>query len=99
MTIEKNLDGSTLTIALFGRLDTSSAPELEKTISGSVEGVLDLVLDFKEIEYISSAGLRTILAAQKMMEKKDGTLVVRKVSETVQEIFDVTGFSSIITIE
>lgn len=99
MTIEKNLDGQTLTMSLIGRLNTSTAPELESEIKDSTADANDLVLDFTELEYISSAGLRVILSAQKLMNAKGGSMVVKNVRDTVKEIFEVTGFSSIITIE
>lgn len=99
MTIGKTLDGTTLTMSLEGRLNTSTAPELEAEIKESTTDVTSLIMDFKELEYISSAGLRVILSAQKIMNAKGGSMVVRNVRDTVKEIFEVTGFSSIITIE
>lgn len=99
MTIEKNLDGKSLTMCLIGRLNTSTAPELEADIKSSTADVDDLCLDLKELEYISSAGLRVILAAQKLMNSKGGNLAVINAVDTVKEVFEVTGFSSIINIE
>ena len=98
MNIEKNLNGATLTMTISGRLDTTSAPQLEGELKASLPGVEHLVLDFSELAYLSSAGLRVLLAAQKIMNKQ-GDMVVRNVNETVADIFDVTGFSDILTIE
>lgn len=98
MTITKNLSGSTLTVAVEGRLDTITAPELETTLKSSLDGVTELIIDIEKLDYISSAGLRVLLSAQKTMNGK-GKMSVRNVSETVMEIFEVTGFSDILTIE
>ena len=98
MTIEKMLNGAELTITLTGRLDTTTAPELETEMKSSLPGVESLILDFAGLEYLSSAGLRVILSAQKAMNKQ-GSMVVRNVNETIAEIFEVTGFSDILTIE
>ena len=98
MTIEKNLAGADLTIILTGRLDTTTAPQLENELKASLEGVENLALDFAGLDYLSSAGLRVLLAAQKTMNKQ-GSMVVRHVNETIAEIFDVTGFCDILTIE
>ena len=98
MTIEKNLNGTELTVTIVGRLDTTTAPDLEPSLKESVEGVTKLILDFAELEYLSSAGLRVILAAQKVMNKQ-GEMVIRHVNETINEIFEVTGFIDILTIE
>lgn len=98
MTIQKNLEGTTLTLALKGRLDTTTAPQLEAEVKGSLEGVTALVLDLAELEYISSAGLRVVLSAQKVMNKQ-GSMVVRNINEYVMEVLEVTGFSDILTIE
>ena len=81
-----------------GRIDTITAPELETEVKDSLEGVEELVFDFEKLDYISSAGLRVLLSAQKIMNKQ-GSTVVRSASEDVKEIFDVTGFSDILTIE
>jgi anti-sigma B factor antagonist len=97
MKIEQNKNGNELTIALQGRLDTATAPELEEVIRSSLDGVTELVLDLKELDYISSAGLRVLLAAQKTMNKQ-GAMKVQNVNETVNEIFEVTGFTDILTI-
>ena len=98
MTIDTNLNGTVLTAALGGRLDTTTAPELESKLKSSLDGVTALILDFKDLEYISSAGLRVLLSMQKIMMKRDGMKLVN-VSETISEIFEVTGFSDILTIE
>ena len=98
MTIEKTLTAVELTITLTGRLDTTTAPQLENELKSSLNGVDNLVLDFAALDYLSSAGLRVLLAAQKQMNKQ-GSMVVRNVNETIAEIFDVTGFSDILNIE
>ena len=98
MTIEKTLAGTELTITLTGRMDTLTAPQLEAELKESLPGVESLVLDFANLEYLSSAGLRVLLAAQKIMNKQ-GKMAVRHVNETIAEIFDVTGFCDILTIE
>ena len=98
MTINKTKTDSVLTVALEGRLDTTTAPELEAALNGALEGVTELVMDFAKLEYISSAGLRVLLSAQKTMNKQ-GKLKVLHVSADVMEIFEVTGFSDILTIE
>lgn len=96
MTIDKQLNGSELTIALGGRLDTTTAPDLERELK-ALEGVNSLILDFSRLDYISSAGLRVLLSAQKTMQKKGGMKIIH-VNELVQEVFEVTGFSDILTI-
>lgn len=98
MTIEKNLNGTELTVAVVGRLDTGTAPDMEEVLKESFEGITKLILDFEGLEYLSSAGLRVILQAQKTMNKQ-GEMVVRNVNETVNEIFEVTGFCDILNIE
>lgn len=98
MTVEKKQNGSALTLVVEGRLDTTTAPELESVIAGGTDGITELVLDFSNLDYISSAGLRVLLSAQKKMTAKGGTLEVTGVNETVSEIFEVTGFSDILTI-
>ena len=96
MTIEKTLNGETLTLKVIGRLDTSTAPQLEAEMNDSLDSAKDLILDFSELEYISSAGLRVILKAQKLMNKQ-GTMKLTGVNDTVMEVFDITGFSDILT--
>ena len=98
MTIDKQLNGSELTLALNGRLDTTTAPELEAVIKENLAGVTNLVMDFAGLEYLSSAGLRVILSAQKTMNKQ-GEMVIRNVNETINEVFEITGFIDILTIE
>ena len=98
MTIEKNLNGTELTVIIAGRLDTTTAPEFEASLKESFEGLEKLVLDFATLEYLSSAGLRVLLAAQKTMNKQ-GEMIIKNVNETISEIFEVTGFSDILTIE
>ncbi len=98
MTINKTGSGSELTMALDGRLDTVTAPELEAELKNSLEGVNSLIFDFSELEYISSAGLRVLLSAQKQMNKQ-GAMKLTNVNETIQEIFEVTGFADILTVE
>ena len=96
MEIIKKSEGSKLTIALVGRLDTTTAPELEAEIKSSLDGVTEFVLDFEALEYVSSAGLRVILMAQKLM-KKQGSMVLVNVNADIMEVFDITGFSDILT--
>ena len=98
MTIEKIMNNAELTLVLEGRLDTITAPQLEEALKERLEGVQRLVLDFKALEYISSAGLRVLLMAQKVMNKQ-GTMVIRNVNETISEVFDITGFADLLTIE
>lgn len=98
MTIEKKLNNEELTITLGGRLDTVTAPSLEEELKASLEGIKELVLDFQALEYISSAGLRVLLMAQKTMNKQ-GSMVIRNVNETIAEVFEITGFADMLTIE
>ncbi len=97
MTIEKIINENELTVTLTGRLDTATAPQLETELK-DLFGVEKLVLDFAALEYLSSAGLRVLLAAQKVMNKQ-GKMIIRNVNETIAEIFEVTGFVDILTIE
>ena len=98
MNINKTVNGNQLEIALEGRLDTSTAPTLEAELKGSLAGKEKLVLDFSLLDYLSSAGLRVLLGAQKIMNKQ-GEMIVRNVNETIMEIFEVTGFCDVLTIE
>lgn len=98
MTIEKVQNGNELTIKLSGRLDTITAPNLEAELKSSLEGVGSLIFDLAELEYVSSAGLRTLLMAQKTMNRL-GSMKIVNVCEEVKEIFDITGFTDIFTIE
>lgn len=98
MTIEKKTEGSKLTLNISGRLDTSTAPQLEEVITNEITNVKDLVLDFATLDYVSSAGLRVILKAQKKMNTV-GTMKIVNVNESIMEVFNITGFDSILTIE
>ena len=98
MTINKTVSGTSLELALSGRIDTKTAPELEAEIAASLDGIEHLIIDFSEVPYISSAGLRVMLSAQKRMNKQ-GDMKVTNVNESVMEIFEVTGFSDFLNIE
>ncbi|MBQ8913182.1 MAG: STAS domain-containing protein [Lachnospiraceae bacterium] len=98
LNIEKKENGKELEIILDGRLDTTTAPDLEKSVKESIEGVENLIYNFEKLEYISSAGLRVLLSSQKIMNKQ-GSMVVKGSSDEVKEIFEVTGFSDILNIE
>ena len=98
MNIYKTTEGTQLHIALEGRLDTTTAPQLEAELKTALDGVTRLEFDFSGLEYLSSAGLRTILAAQKAMNKQ-GEMMIRNVNETIMEVFEITGFVDILTIE
>ncbi|EOT24469.1 anti-anti-sigma factor [Eubacterium sp. 14-2] len=98
MIITKTTDGTSLTLVLEGRLDTMTAPQLESELRDSIEGIDKLFLDFASLEYISSAGLRILLSTQKIMNKQ-GSMVIRNANEGVMDIFDITGFADILTIE
>lgn len=98
MTITTNQENGKLQVALEGRLDTNTAPQLEAELKRSVSGITELEFDFTGLEYISSAGLRVLLAAQKVMNKQ-GSMVLRNVNSMVMEVFEITGFVDILTIE
>lgn len=98
MTIKKDLEGTKLTVAVEGRIDTTTAPELESELKASLDEITELIIDFSAVEYISSAGLRVLLSAQKTMSKK-GSMKLIGVDPDIMEIFEVTGFSDILTIE
>ena len=98
MTINKELNGQELKIALEGRLDTTTSPELEQELKSSLDGVTSLTVDLASLDYISSAGLRVLLSAQKTMNKQ-GSMVVKNVSEEIMEVFEVTGFTDFLVIE
>ena len=98
MTINKKSEGEKLTLTLSGRLDTNTAPALEAELKHSVDGVKELIFDFSGVEYISSAGLRILLAAQKVMNRQ-GSMKLIGVNDDVMEVFEITGFSDILTIE
>ena len=97
MTINKEMNGKELTIVPEGRLDTMTAPELEAELSQSMDDAESLVLDFSKLDYISSAGLRVLLSAHKTMSGKGG-MKLTNVNEIVREVFEVTGFAEILTI-
>lgn len=99
MTINKQLEGTKLTIALEGRLDTTTAPQLEASVNESIESASDLEFDFGALEYISSAGLRVMLSAKKTMDKQGGNMVIKNVNEQIMEVFEITGFNDILNIE
>lgn len=98
MNIEQKKDGKELVLALAGRLDTVTAPELEAALNDALAGVEELTFDFEKLDYISSAGLRVLLATQKTMNRQ-GSMKVIHANEMILEIFDVTGFSDILTVE
>lgn len=98
MKIEMTQDGTKLAVALEGRLDTRTAPELDEAMKGALEGITELTFDLENLEYISSAGLRVLLTIQKTMDEQ-GTMVVKNASEDVMEVFEVTGFAEILTLE
>ena len=98
MKIDQLKDGTTLTMKVSGRLDTMTAPQLESEITGHLDGITEFIMDFTDLEYISSAGLRVLLVTSKMMKGK-GRFVIRNINETVREIFEVTGFLDILTVE
>lgn len=98
MVINRTNEGTKLTVSVEGRLDTTTAPELDKVLKESLSGIEVLIIDMVNLEYISSAGLRVLLSAQKIMNKQ-GEMIVRNVCDTISEIFEVTGFSDILTIE
>lgn len=98
MEIIKNLEGKTLNVALVGRLDTTTAPSLESELKASLNDVEELCFDFSKLEYVSSAGLRVLLAAQKVMSNQ-GSMVLTNVSSEIMEVFEITGFTDILTIK
>jgi anti-sigma B factor antagonist len=98
MNIVKTQEGSSLTIALEGRLDTVTAPQLEGELRTAVSGISELVFDLGALDYVSSAGLRVLLSAQKVMNKQ-GDMIIRSVKPEIMEIFEVTGFTDILNIE
>lgn len=98
MEINKTQEGSKLNISLVGRLDTVTSPQLQEMLDNSLDGVTELVFDFAKLDYISSAGLRVLLATNKKMVKA-GKMIIRNVNDVVQEVFDMTGFADILNIE
>ena len=98
MEINKTYNGSSLTIALSGRLDTNSAPELDAELESSLGGITELILDMHELTYISSIGLRSLLNAQRTMNRQ-GRMVLRGVRDSIMKVFRITGFSDLLTVE
>lgn len=98
MTIGKIINGAEATLEIVGRLDTTTAPQLEAVIDGETAGITALTLDMKALEYVSSAGLRVLLKAQKLMNTK-GSMKLVNVNETIMEVLEITGFTDILTIE
>ena len=98
MTINKTENGSELTLALEGRLDTVTSPQLDEELINSLAGKDSLILDFEKLEYISSAGLRVLLSTQKKMNSQ-GSMKILNANDVIMQIFEVTGFSDILTIE
>lgn len=98
MTINKIPNGTTLTIEIIGRLDTGTAPQLEEEINVADDDIKTLVLDFSNLEYISSAGLRVLLKTQKNMTKK-GKMIIKNANESIKEVFELTGFMDFLTLE
>ena len=98
MEIIKNANGTSLTVEVIGRLDTTTAPQLEGELKASLNDVTELIFDLVKLEYISSAGLRVLLAAQKVMNKQ-GTMIIRNANDEIKGVFEITGFTDILTIE
>ena len=97
MNIKKNKDGSTLNVTVSGRIDTVTAPEFDQFVNDNLGGVTSLVLDFKDVNYVSSAGLRALLSLQKKMNASKGEMKLVNVCEAVHDVFEVTGFDEILT--
>lgn len=98
LNIAKNMENNALTVSLEGRLDTTTAPRLEEVLKDSLEGVVSLTLDLEKLEYISSAGLRVLLSAEKTMHKQ-GKMKITHAGGAILEVFEVTGFADILTVE
>ncbi|WP_316630934.1 STAS domain-containing protein [uncultured Ruminococcus sp.] len=98
MTVTKKLEGTKLTAAFEGRLDTNTTPQAEQELTGSLDNVKELILDFKQLDYISSAGLRLLLMLQKKMNNQ-GSMTIINANDMVKEIFEVTGFSDVLTVK
>ena len=98
MELKKNQSGDSLTIDVIGRLDAATAPQLEKELNSSLEGIKNLILNFGQLEYVASAGLRVLLVAQKRMNKQ-GSMAIKNVSDEVKEVLDMTGFINFLHIE
>ena len=99
LSITKNTDGQTLVVDVAGRIDTTTSPTLDSEIKSSSEGITEIILNFEQVEYISSSGLRVLLSLHKTMSAKNGRIVIRKPAEMVTEVFDVTGSADILNIE
>lgn len=99
MIINKEINGKTMTVSLSGRLDASTAPQLETEFKGNLEGISDLTIDMSGIEYISSAGLRVLLSAHKLLMNNHGEMLIKNVGSAIMEVFELTGFDSILNIE
>ena len=99
MNITKTVEGEKLTVALEGRLDTLSAPELEESLSSALEGIKELVLDLSGLEYLSSAGLRVVLSTFKTVSAAEGKMTICNANEMVSKVFELTGFGNIVAIE
>lgn len=98
MEIVKKQENASLKLEVIGRLDTTTAPQLEAEIKNGLDGITELTLDFAKLEYVSSAGLRVLLSAQKIMNKQ-GKMVIKNVCDDINEVFEITGFSDILTVE
>lgn len=98
MEIIKELEGTILSVSLVGRLDTNTAPKLEEQMSDVLEGITELNLDFRKLDYVSSAGLRVLLVLQKKMSKQ-GSMTIYNVNDQIAEVFDITGFADILTVK
>ena len=99
MEVKFNKQDSTLTVVISGNIDTVTAPELDAQLQENIPGIKDLVLDFAAVDYISSAGLRVILMANQQMEDVDGNMTVKNVNEDVRDVFEMTGFDSLLNLE
>lgn len=99
LKIEKQKSGTELTLILKGRLDTNTSKELEVTLRQAIDGIEKLIFDFTELEYLSSAGLRVLLTAQKVMTRQKGDMIIHNINDVVKEVFEVTGFDDIFCVE
>ena len=99
MEIKQTKDANKLTVELSGRLDTTTSPQLEEALASALDGVKDLVFDFNQIQYISSAGLRVLLNTQKKISAAGGSMKLVGVNDVVREVFEVTGFINILSVE
>ena len=99
MEVKFNKQDSTLTVAISGNIDTVTAPELDTKLQENLSGIKDLILDFAAVDYISSAGLRVILMANQQLEDADGTMTIKNVNDDVRDVFEMTGFDSLLNLE